>query len=117
MMRTISRPLLARDAGRQLSPAPSHGTSISTRSPKEAAVTTLDRNNDARSSGHGKAHSGHGWMMIVCCIPMLVIAIVFVATGVAGVGFVFAAIMCTAMMVMMMRMMSGGDGHDGGEQR
>jgi hypothetical protein len=49
--------------------------------------------------------SGHRWMMIACCIPMLVIAIVLVATGVAGVGFIFAAIMCTAMMAMMMRMM------------
>jgi hypothetical protein len=48
---------------------------------------------------------GHRWMMIACCIPMLVIAIVLVATGVAGAGFIFVAIMCTAMMAMMMRMM------------
>ena len=48
---------------------------------------------------------GSRWMMIACCIPMLVIAIVLVATGVAGVGFIFVAIMCTAMMAMMMRMM------------
>jgi hypothetical protein len=55
-------------------------------------------------------------MMIACCIPMLVIAIVLVATGVAGVGFIFAAIMCTVMMAMMMRMMpsGGGDGGNGG---
>lgn len=50
--------------------------------------------------------SGHSWMMIACCIPMLIIAIVLVATGVAGAGFIFAAIMCTAMMWMMMRGMS-----------
>jgi hypothetical protein len=56
------------------------------------------------------AKHGHGWMMIVCCIPMLVIAIALVATGVVGVGLLFAAIMCTAMMAMMMRAMSGGDG-------
>jgi hypothetical protein len=66
---------------------------------------------------HRPTHSGHGWMMIVCCIPMLVIAIVLVATGVTGIGFVFAAIMCTAMMAMLMRMMSGGGGHGGGRQR
>jgi hypothetical protein len=59
-------------------------------------------------------HAGHGWMMIACCIPMLVIAIVLVATGVAGVGFIFAAVMCTAMMAMMMRMMSSGGGDDRG---
>ena len=53
---------------------------------------------------HG-GHSGHGWMMIICCIPMLVIAIVLVATGVASASFIFAAIACTVMMAMMMRMM------------
>jgi hypothetical protein len=53
----------------------------------------------------GSGHGGHSWMMIACCIPMLVIAIVLVATGVVGVGFIFIAVMCTAMMAMMMRMM------------
>jgi len=51
----------------------------------------------------------HGWMMMICCVPMLVIAIVLVATGLAGVGFIFGAVMCTAMMAMMMRMMSGNE--------
>lgn len=45
--------------------------------------------------------------MVACCIPMLVIAVVLVATGVANGGFIFAAIMCTAMMWMMMRGVSG----------
>jgi ABC-type dipeptide/oligopeptide/nickel transport system permease subunit len=62
-------------------------------------------------SGHG-GHTGHGLMMIVCCIPMLVLAIVLVSTGVVGTGFIFVAIMCTVMMAMMMSMMSGG-----GEQK
>ena len=53
-------------------------------------------------------HGGHSWMMIACCIPMLVIAIALVATGVAGVGFIFAAVMCTLMMALMMRGMHGG---------
>jgi Flp pilus assembly protein TadB len=61
-------------------------------------------------------HSGHGWMMMICCIPMLVIAIVLVATGVASSGFIFVAVMCTVMMFMMMRMM-GGMGGQGGEQK
>ena len=47
-------------------------------------------------------------MMIACCIPMLVIAIALVATGVAGVGFIFVAVMCTLMMALMMRGMHGG---------
>jgi len=53
-------------------------------------------------------HGGHSWMMIACCVPMLVIAVALVATGVAGVGFIFAAVMCTLMMALMMRGMHGG---------
>ncbi len=37
-------------------------------------------------------HSGHGWMMIACCIPMLVIAGVLVATGAASPGFLAVAV-------------------------
>jgi len=58
-----------------------------------------------RAAGHG----GHSWMMIACCIPMIVIAIALVATGVASPGFLLVAIMCTAMMALMML----GVGHDG----
>jgi hypothetical protein len=52
-------------------------------------------------------------MMIACCIPMLVIAVVLVATGVLGFGFVLLAVGCTAMMAMMMRGMNHGGGSDG----
>lgn len=62
------------------------------------------------ASGHG-GHRGHGWMMIICCIPMIVIAIVLVATGVASIGFLFVALACTAMMALMM---GGGSSKDGG---
>ena len=62
----------------------------------------------------GEDHGGHGhWMMIACCVPMLVIAIVLVATGVAGAGFILVAVMCTAMMAMMMAGMSHGGGGAG----
>ena len=57
-----------------------------------------------------EGHAGHGWMMIACCIPMLVIAVVLVASGVASVGFLFVAVLCTAMMAMMMRGMNHGEG-------
>ena len=64
---------------------------------------------DQPKTGEPKSkHGGHSWMMIACCIPMLVIAIALVATGVAGVGFIFAAVMCTLMMALMMRGMHGG---------
>lgn len=69
---------------------------------------------DHQQHDHGDPAGGHGghsrWMMIACCVPMLVIAIVLVATGIAGVGFIIAAVMCTAMMAIMMRGMSSGGG-------
>lgn len=74
-------------------------------------MTGLDDKPHTEDHGNDGGHGGHSWMMIACCIPMLVIAIVLVATGVAGAGFIFAAIMCTAMMWMMMRGMSGSGGH------
>jgi hypothetical protein len=58
---------------------------------------------------------GHSWMMIACCIPMIVIAIALVAAGVASPGLLFAAVACTAMMALMMRGMHHGRdqaGHD-----
>jgi hypothetical protein len=58
-------------------------------------------------------HAGHGWMMIACCIPMLVIAVVLVATGVASRGFLVVAVGCTLMLALMMR----GMGHGGGDGR
>ena len=61
----------------------------------------LDKHPVSPSSSHG-GHGGHGWMMIACCIPMLVIAVVLVATGVAGPGFIVVALACTAMMALMM---------------
>ena len=56
-----------------------------------------------------RGHGGHHWMMVACCIPMLVIAVVLVATGVASAGVIFIALMCFGMMWLMMRGMSGGD--------
>ncbi len=57
---------------------------------------------------------GHRWMMIVCCIPMIAIAVILVATGVAGAGFLFVAAMCTLMMALMMMGGHGGNSGHGG---
>ena len=54
----------------------------------------------------------HGWMMIACCIPMLVIAVVLVASGVVRPGFLVFAVGCTAMMGLMMRGMNHGGAKD-----
>ena len=57
------------------------------------------------------------WMMIACCVPMMAIAIVLVATGVASAGFIVAAVICTTMMALMMRGMSRGEGRRGQQRQ
>lgn len=60
----------------------------------------------------GRSHRrGHGWMMIACCIPMLVVAVVLVAAGVVSPGFLLAVIGCTIMMAVMMAGMGHGSDH------
>ncbi|MDA3644322.1 hypothetical protein LZ318_31080 [Saccharopolyspora indica] len=59
--------------------------------------------------GTGGKHRGWWhWTMIVCCIPMLAIAIALVATGVVNAGFVLIAAGCVLMMILMMWGMTGG---------
>lgn len=55
-------------------------------------------------------HGGHGWMMLICCIPMVAIAIALVAVGAVNSRFLVAAGLCVAMMALMMRSMD----HSGG---
>jgi hypothetical protein len=64
---------------------------------------------------HG-GHAGHNWMMLACCVPMLVIAVALVAFGTADAGIILLAIGCTLLMALMMGVM-GGHGHDGGDRR
>jgi drug/metabolite transporter (DMT)-like permease len=45
----------------------------------------------------------HHWMMLACCLPMVVIAIALLATGTASPGFLLVAVVCTVMMALMMR--------------
>jgi hypothetical protein len=66
------------------------------RPPHDPTTSDEDREETAR---------GHGWLMMVCCIPMIMLATVLVATGVVGAGFLFVALMCTVMMAFMMGMM------------
>ena len=55
--------------------------------------------------------SGHGWMTIAFCLPLLVVAVTLVVTKAVGVGFLLVAVACTLMMAMMMRGMEHGSGH------
>lgn len=56
----------------------------------------------------GQGHGGHRLLMIACCLPMLVIVALLVATGAAGAGAIIFALVCTAIMALMMFTMPGG---------
>jgi hypothetical protein len=75
---------------------------------------------DHRAAGSA-GHEGHGWLMIACCIPMLVVVGILFASGVVGGFFVFLALACTALMAFMMHGMHGagqdGAGQDGAGDR
>ena len=61
--------------------------------------TRSEDHNPGAHDGHGR---GHGWMMMLCCIPIVVIAVALVVTGIASVGFLFTAVLCMGMMAVMM---------------
>ena len=66
----------------------------------------MEHEHSASTNEEQAAHTsggGHSWAMIACCIPMLVIAFVLVATGVVSVAFLIFAVACTLMMALMMR--------------
>lgn len=61
-------------------------------------------------NGHGG--SGHRWMMLACCVPMVVIAVALVAAGAVSASFLVFAAVCVGAMFLMMRTMGAGDGPD-----
>ena len=64
---------------------------------------TSEDPNPGADDGH---RGNHGWVMMLCCVPMVVIAVALVATGVASAGFLFTAVLCVGMMAVMMRGMN-----------
>lgn len=56
-------------------------------------------------------HGGHRLAMLICCIPMIAVAVLLVTTGVAGSGALLWALGCLIMMAMMMFMMRGEHTH------
>ena len=69
---------------------------------------------DPKQGPHVTEHgwrSRHNLLMIACCVPIIAVVVLLVATGVAGSGTILVALGCIAMMAMMMFMMAGGRGH------
>ncbi len=72
-------------------------------------MSALDEHRDPASGEDQARKGGHSrLMMLVCCVPMLLIAVIVWLSG-AGIGFLLVALVCTAMMAMMMGGMSHGD--------
>lgn len=76
--------------------------------PASGPASDLRQEAPARGEGRSHSHHGHGLMMLVCCIPMLIIAGVLVLAGIAGPQVILIALVCTAMMAAMMLAMPGG---------
>lgn len=74
-------------------------------------VHSHDSHDSASHDEAPSARRGHGWMMLVCCIPVVAIAVALAIVGVLSVGFLVFAIACTSMMALMMVGMSR-DGHE-----
>jgi len=60
----------------------------------------------------GTRHGGHHWMMLACCIPMLLVAVALVLMGVANAGAIVYALVCVAVMAVMTVGMGDGSGHN-----
>ena len=52
----------------------------------------------------GHTVRGHGWMMWLMCLPMVTFAVVLMTTTSAGAAALLPAILCIAMMALMMGM-------------
>lgn len=61
--------------------------------------------------GHEQGGNSHRWLMVACCIPMVVLVGVLLATGVAGSGAILFAVICLGVMALMMFAMPGSHNH------
>lgn len=70
----------------------------------DSSESAPERGNPAES----KTTGGHShWLMMACCVPMLVIAVALVLAG-GGARILVFALGCAAMMAVMMFAMSSG---------
>lgn len=75
---------------------------------KEAGRRKGEREEDCCKGGghaHGGGHGHSHWMMIACCVPMVLVA-VFLLAGGAGLASLAPLLACVGMMAVMMLGMS-----------
>ena len=78
-------------------------------SPQDAtpSPTTPPKPAGEQPQHHGH---GHGWLMWLMCLPMLLIVGYLLLTGAVGGGAIIYALGCLVMMGVMMRLMNHGTG-------
>lgn len=74
--------------------------------------TRSGRVGEAAKIDERRARLRHRLLMFACCVPMLVVVAVLVASGTLGVGAAVVALLC----VLLMPLLHGG-AHGGGEGR
>lgn len=79
---------------------------------EKAAPAAPDCHEDGGDHSHAKGHGGgHShWMMVACCVPMVLLAVVLLAGG-AGLASLAPFVFCALMMGLMMFGMSRMQGH------
>ena len=71
----------------------------------DPTLRPMTRPNDESGPATGHGHGGHGWMMLLC-VPMVLIAVVLLTTGVITARGLIYLVPCLAMMAGMMFFMS-----------
>lgn len=70
--------------------------------PRQAATKPV-----TDTTGHAGHKNSHRWMMVACCIPMVIIVVALIAAGAINIGWLLFAAACVALMAMMMGGMHG----------
>lgn len=68
-----------------------------------------------RDTEERRARLRHRLLVFACCVPMIVVVGVLVATGVVGLGAAVVALLCVALMPLLHG--AGSHGHGGGGNR
>ena len=93
----------------RLGPCPGfvEGRNIMTNEDGRAPYVGDDGDRGIGEEPQGAGGSRHRWMMIACCIPMLILAVALIASGTVGIGSLVFALACFGMMAVMMFSMGG----------
>lgn len=82
--------------------------------PDQAPRSASDPTLGAAATPAAAAHTGrrgHGLMMLVCCIPVVVLVVALIASSRFSLGALLPALACLAMMGVMMLVMPGNHRH------